>query len=179
MKTTTRQRITLSLFTKISGITLLTSMSALAQNLTTNVARPIVSITRLEGGVFVNYSAEIGRLYRLESSITLTNWALVAETIADGTNMQFFIENTNITFVTPTNTGGGGSGPPPFGVNSMSSSSSSSSLSLENEEKPLPYPWEPKYQAGATAKFGSSLSSAGGSSMILNGGGEPELTSFQ
>lgn len=107
---------------------------------TTNVARPVVSMTRLEGGVFVNYSAEIGRLYRLESSTTLTNWTLVEERVADATNMQFFVENTNITFNVPTNSGGGGgtSSPPSFNRMSMASSESA-------EKRPLPYPWEPAY----------------------------------
>lgn len=130
---------------------------------TTNVAAPVVTITRLEGGVFVDFSAEIGRIYRLESSTTLTNWTLVDERIADATNMQFLIENTNITFNVPTNSGGGGPAEPPgfnglsmfsgthaaLGVLNTTSSEGSAwrvATNVNRWQPPLPYPWEPQYR---------------------------------
>jgi hypothetical protein len=48
-------------------------------------------------GLFLSFSSDIGRVYRLESSTTLTNWALVEELIGSDTNMLFWIPITNMT----------------------------------------------------------------------------------
>jgi hypothetical protein len=116
--------------------------------------------TNQEQGIFVRFPTDSGRVYRLESSTTLTNWTLVKQLVGDGTNASFWFPITNMTVFGSGTNGGGGPLPSPGG----------NSLMMANAGiAPLPYPWEPVYNPEMRAALAGE-----GQSMLLMEGGAPQ-----
>jgi hypothetical protein len=137
----------------LAFITIAAAM-AHGQTLTTNAIPPRLTLAVAEGGVFVHYTAEIGRMYRLEESATLTNWTLLEQKVADSTNLSFYFETTNMQGSSLSGGGGGGGGsielPSSFSATSQATSTTAKASKKPRPtvaDAPLPYPWEPAYQA--------------------------------
>ncbi|HEY0551710.1 MAG TPA: hypothetical protein VGF13_19045 [Verrucomicrobiae bacterium] len=115
----------------------------------------------VEQGVFVSFSSDVGRIYRLESSTTLlsNDWSVVEQVIGDTTNMSFWIPIMNMTVIGAGSTNGGNTNPPPGFNGAMMASGDGLSIENTSPYPPLPYPWEPYYHPGTANKSRPTLSS--------------------
>ena len=151
-------------------ISLLLMLAASAHAQVTNFAnfRPVLmTIERTDGpeyieqGVFIRFTSDIGRIYRLETSENLTNWTLLEQVIGTDTNMSFFVPITNMTVISSGGTNGGNTNPPPGFNFSMMARGEGGGLEKQSQGPPLPYPWEPFYQPEAASFRGGLLQSLG------------------
>ncbi|MBI5385808.1 MAG: hypothetical protein HZA90_14115 [Verrucomicrobia bacterium] len=118
-------------------------------------------------GIFISFTSDVGRIYRFESSTTLTNWTLVEEVIGTDTNMEFYIPITNMTVIPP-GTGTNGGGPPPGFEGMMMAGGESATSGTRWVPRPPPLPWDPAYQARPRTTSAEGLSSESGMLMEMD-----------
>jgi hypothetical protein len=128
----------------------------------------------VEQGVYIRFATDIGRVYRVERSATLTNWTLLQQIVADDTNVSLWFPITNMTaHGSGTNGGGGGPLPMPGGSALLASAGGTTQV---GGPPPLPYPWEPYYQPAAQQSLTAASLAAESADSFNDGDGSPGST---